>query len=105
MGDIFFAGTSLKDIRAFPGAARRKIGYELHLLQCGDDPSDWKPMSMIGKGVREIRISAAGQFRVIYVAKLENAIYVLHAFQKKSQKTPQRDTDLAKQRLIALQTR
>jgi phage-related protein len=69
-------------------------------VQHGLDPADWKPMTIVGSGVREIRIrDAAGAFRVIYVATRQEAIYVLHAFQKKTQRTPARDIDLAAARL------
>jgi phage-related protein len=75
------------------------------LYQNGDDPSDWKPMPSVGTGVREIRIrEASGAFRVIYVANLKTAIFVLHAFQKKTQSTPKADLDLARARLRALLT-
>ncbi len=94
----FWAG-ALDDLRAFPAAARREAGYQLDQVQQGRDPDDWKPMSTIGPGVREIRIrDADGAFRVIYVAKFETAIYVLHCFQKKTQKTSRGDIALATRR-------
>jgi phage-related protein len=88
---------------SFPDEVRREAGYQLGFVQLGFEPSDWKPMRSIGQGVREIRIHAAGEFRVLYIAKYEEAIYVLHAFQKKSQKTPKRDVDIAKTRFRELQ--
>ncbi len=94
----FWAG-ALDDLRAFPAAARREAGYQLDQVQQGRDPDDWKPMSTIGQGVREIRIrDADGAFRVIYVSKFETAIYVLHCFQKKTQKTSREDIALATRR-------
>jgi Phage-related protein len=94
----FWTG-ALDDLRAFPAAARREAGYQLDQVQQGRDPDDWKPMSTIGQGVREIRIrDADGAFRVIYVAKFEAAIYVLHCFQKKTQKTSREDIALATRR-------
>ncbi len=73
---------------------------QLHKLQLGLDPHDWKPMTTIGSGVREIRIrDDSGAFRVIYITRIEDAVYVLHAFQKKSQQTAKRDLDLATARL------
>ena len=94
----FWAG-ALDDLRAFSAAARREAGYQLDQVQQGRDPDDWKPMSTIGQGVREIRIrDADGAFRVIYVAKFETAIYVLHCFQKKTQKTSREDIALATRR-------
>jgi phage-related protein len=85
---IAFRGNSLADLRAFPIAARREAGFQLDRVQHGFDPSDWKPMTSIGTGCREIRIrDADGAFRVIYVAKFEAAVFVIHCFQKKTQKT------------------
>jgi phage-related protein len=81
-----------------PEAARRDIGVELTLVQGGDLPTDWKPIRGVGAGVMEIRVHRPGEFRVIYVAKFAEAVYVLHAFGKKSQKTPKADRDLAKRR-------
>ncbi len=71
-------------------------------VQTGTNPTDWKPMNAIGTGVKEIRIHEDGEFRVIYVAQFAEAIYVLHAFQKKTQKTPKKEIDLAKKRLKQL---
>nr|WP_317623845.1 type II toxin-antitoxin system RelE/ParE family toxin [Acidovorax sp. SUPP3334] len=96
---IEFRGSSLDDLRTFPLEARREAGYQLDLVQSGHDPYDWKPMSTVGAGVREIRIrDSAGAFRVIYVAKLEDAVYVLHCFQKKTEKTSKPDLELATRR-------
>lgn len=72
----------------------------MHKIQQGFEPSDWKPMATVGKGVREIRIrDEAGAFRVLYIAKIEDAVYVLHVFQKKTQQTAKRDLDIAAARL------
>ena len=68
-------------------------------MQTGLDPSDWKPMNTIGANVREIRIHVRDEYRVIYVATFEEAVYVLHAFQKKTRKTTKRDLSLATSRL------
>ena len=96
---VEFRGSALDDLRAFPEAARREAGFQLDQVQRGRDPDDWKPMGTIGRGVREIRIrDAAGAFRVLYVAKFNDAVYVLHCFQKKSQKTSNDDLNLAAQR-------
>jgi phage-related protein len=96
---LHFCGSSLADLRAFPATARREAGYQLDKVQSGQDPTDWKPMSTIGAGVREIRIrDKDGAFRVIYVAKFEQHIYVLHCFQKKSQATSKTDLALAEGR-------
>jgi len=105
---IAFLGTSLDDLRAFPETARREAGHQLDRVQRGLDPDDWKPMPTIGAGVREIRVfDAAGAFRVIYTATMPKAVYVLHAFQKKTQRTAKRDLDLAgaRQRELMRRTR
>lgn len=87
MKRIRFVGSAKDDLSAFPKAVRSRIGQELFMVQTGRDPDDWKAMPIVGSGVREIRVrEAAGAFRVIYVTRFENAIYVLHAFHKKSQK-------------------
>lgn len=93
-----FVGSSLDDLRDFPEEARRVAGFELRALQNGFEPRDWKPIQSVGPGAKEIRIHVLGEWRVIYIAKLRDAIYVLHAFQKKTQKTSQRDIDLARKR-------
>ena len=98
MKPLKFTGSSLDDLRNFPDEARRADGFELHAIQNGFDPNDWKPMQSIGSGVKEIRIHVLGEWRVIYVAKFNDAIYVLHAFKKKSQKTSRQDIELARQR-------
>ena len=91
MKPIEFLGTALDDLRALPTAARREAGYQLDRVQQGRSPDDWKPMSSVGQGVTEIRIrEAGGAFRVIYVAKFANAIYVLHCFQKKPRRLANR---------------
>ena len=93
---VTFHGDSLDRVRDFPQDARREAGHELYRVQKGLDPNDWKPMPTIGAGVREIRIrDAAGAYRVIYIATLADAVHVLHAFRKKSQKTARHDVDLA----------
>jgi phage-related protein len=96
---VEFRGTALEDLRAFPEAARREAGYQLDQVQHGREPDDWKPMNTVGRGVREIRIrDSTGAFRVMYVAKFDDAVYVLHCFQKKTPKTSRADLNLAAQR-------
>ena len=96
---VVFLGTALDDLRAFPTGARREAGYQIDRVQSGHDPDDWKPMTSIGSGVREIRIrEASGAFRVIYVTKLGDAVLVLHCFRKTTQKTSREDLDMAKRR-------
>jgi len=94
-----FLGTARRDLGAFPELARRQAGYELFMVQVGREPADFKPLPAVGSGACEIRIrNAAGAFRVVYVAKFEEAVYVLHAFQKKTRKTSRADIQLAAQR-------
>lgn len=96
---VEFRGSSLDDLRAFPLSARREAGHQIDLVQKGQEPDDSKPMTSVGKGVKEIRIrDDSGAFRVIYVAKFRDAVYVLHCFQKKTQKTSKADLDLAAKR-------
>jgi phage-related protein len=96
---VEFRGSSLDDLRAFPLAVRREAGHRLDQVQRGQEPDDWKPMNAVGQGVREIRIrDAGGAFRVIYVARFADAVYVLHCFQKKTEKTGKTDLDLAAKR-------
>ncbi|MDA5250275.1 type II toxin-antitoxin system RelE/ParE family toxin [Agrobacterium tumefaciens] len=100
MKRLEFLGDSLEQLRDFPEIARKEAGVQLHKVQLGLEPTDWKPMTSVGAGVREIRIrDEAGAFRVLYVTKIEDAVYVLHAFQKKTQQTAKRDLDLAASRL------
>jgi phage-related protein len=98
-----FLGDSLKCIRDFPEDARQDAGYQLDKVQHGEPPNDFKPMPTIGRGVEELRIwDDTGTYRVVYTARLADAVYVLHAFQKKTQTTSKRDIDLAKARYTEL---
>jgi phage-related protein len=89
-------------VRDFPRDARRLAGLQLRRVQQGLDPLDWKPMSSVGPGVREIRVRTALEHRVLYVAKFVKAVYVVHAFEKRTRKTSSRDLGLARQRFQAL---
>jgi phage-related protein len=87
-------------LATFPETVRRSAGFALYMVQIGREPDDWKPMASVGPGVREIRVrDDAGAFRVIYIAKFLEAIYVLHCFNKKSQQTPAKDIALSRKRL------
>ena len=100
---IEFLGDSLRSLREFPDDAKRDAGYQLDRVQHGLQPDDFKPMPTIGKGVEEIRVrDDTGAYRVIYTARLADAVYVLHAFQKKTQATSKRDIELAKRRFALL---
>ena len=102
MKPVEWLGSSQEDVRSFSPIARQNIGYQLYRVQNGMEPSDWKPMSSIGSGVSEIRIHAETEHRVIYLAKFEDAIYVLHAFIKKTPKTSKKDINLAFRRFNEL---
>ena len=103
MKSITFQGTALDDLRDFPNNAMREAGYQLDKVQNGLAPDDAKAMPSIGAGVVELRIwDEAETFRVVYLAKLVDAVYVLHCFQKKTQQTAKRDIDLARKRLKEL---
>jgi len=95
-------GDSLDAVKKFSDEAKRSAGHQLGLVQDGLDPQDWKPMEVVGPGTKEIRIRAETGYRVFYVAKFSEAVYVLHAFVKKTTKTSKQDIDLAKDRYRAL---
>ena len=103
MKPVVFLGDSLDRLRTFPERGRRDAGFQLDRVQRGLDPDNWKPMTTIGAGVREIRVhNVSGAFRVVYVALFAEGVYVLHAFQKKTQHTAPRDLSLAKSRFREL---
>lgn len=96
---LLWSGTSKTDLKAFPADARRVAGYQLWLVQMGRNPDDWKPLPTVGIGVKEIRVHTGREHRVIYIASFGEGIYVLHAFEKKTRKTPKPDLELARSRL------
>lgn len=103
MKQVEFRGSSLDDLRAFSEEAKRESGYQIDQVQHGLEPDNFKPMTSVGKSVHEICAQdQSGVFRVIYIAKFAQCVYVLHCFQKKTQKTAQKDLDLAKSRLSKL---
>lgn len=103
MKPICFLGNSLEALRDFPEDVRQDAGYQLDQVQRGKQPSDFKPMPAVGKGVEELRIwDETGTYRVIYLARLKEAVYVLHAFQKKTLATARRDIEVAKSQYAEL---
>lgn len=101
---LVFLGNTLDRLRSFPKGVRADVGKQLEKVQKGGRPEDWKPMPSIGRGVEECRTwDESGTYRTIYVARFEQAIYVLHMFQKKSQKTSEKDRGLARKRLKAIE--
>jgi len=99
---VAWLGDSQETITAFPENVRQVAGFQLWRVQRGLEPNDWKPMPSVGLGVQEIRIHTDVEHRVLYVAKFAEAVYVLHAFEKRTRRTSQRDLDLAKQRFRSL---
>ncbi len=95
---VEWMGDSLERVRSFSKSVRQQVGYELETVQHSLEPSDWKPVPTVGPGVNEIRIHAEGEYRVFYLARLRYAVYVLHAFRKKSWKTSRPDMGAAKAR-------
>ena len=100
---IRWVGSAYDDLLAFPEDSRRQAGFQLGKVQAGLDPDDWKPFDDVGAGAREIRIKdASGIYRLMYVAKFEEAVYVLHCFQKKTQATSKHDKAIAGARYRAV---
>ena len=99
---LLWVGSAQEDLRARSADVRRELGIDLRRVQQGDMPRDWKPMASVGVGVVEIRVRVAGAYRLLYVAKFTEGIYVLHVFQKKSQKTSGIDLDVARTRLATV---
>ncbi|MDP1890762.1 MAG: type II toxin-antitoxin system RelE/ParE family toxin [Gemmatimonadaceae bacterium] len=99
---VVWLGDSRDVVRTFPKPAKRHIGRALDLVVSGHTASDWKSMSIVGPGVREIRIHSGGEFRILYVARFRTAVYVLHAFEKKTAQTPHHELTVARRRLAQL---
>ncbi len=97
--EIRWVGSSYDDILNFPDEPRKQAGFQLGRVQAGLDPEDWKPFNDVGAGVKEIRVrDSSGIFRVMYLAKFEEAVYVLHCFQKKTEATTKQDKEIAEVR-------
>ncbi|MGE5216378.1 MAG: type II toxin-antitoxin system RelE/ParE family toxin [Chloroflexota bacterium] len=99
---LIWLGTARNALKDFRDDARRLAGFQLRRVQQGLEPNDWKPMTSVGRGVKEIRIHTGLEHRVLYVATFAEGVYVLHAFEKRAQKTPKRDLELARERFCAL---
>ena len=96
-------GSSRDDLKDFPEAVQDSVGFELYRVQCGLEPKDWKSITSVGTGVKEIRVrDEAGIFRVIYLATRPEGVYVLHCFQKKTQRTSSSDLELATKRFKSI---
>jgi phage-related protein len=99
---VIWLGTTRHELRGFPTDARQVAGFQLWRVQRGLEPNDWKPMPTVGLGVREVRVHTDLEHRVIYLAKFDEAVHVLHAFRKRSKRTPKRDLEIARQRFREL---
>jgi phage-related protein len=99
---LLWLGDSKRRIREFPHEARQRIGFEMWEVQQGREPSDWKPMQAVGQGVNEVRVHLKGEYRVLYVARFQETVYVLHVFQKKTQRTSKHDIEIARDRYRTL---
>ena len=99
MKDVIWQNDSLNELKKLPDQVLADMGTELMRVQYGENPIDWKPMTSIGKGVKEIRVHYRGEYRMMYVANFEEAVYVLSVFHKKTQRTPKAEIDKAKGRL------
>ena len=96
---VVWIGSSRLDLMSFPREVQREVGHQISNVQHGEDPDDWKPFPSVGMGAQEIRVRIDGnQFRSIYVARFDEAVYVLHCFAKKTQRTSPRDVEIARQR-------
>lgn len=101
--EIRWMGTAYQDILEFPSEPRKEAGFQLGKVQAGLEPENWKPFDEIGSGTKEIRIrESSGIYRVLYVAKFEEAVYVLHCFQKKTEATTKHDKAIAETRYRAI---
>lgn len=101
--EIRWVGSSYDDLVAFPRESRSEAGFQLGKVQAGLEPTDWKPFDEVGAVTQEIRIKdARGIYRVMYVAKFEEAVYVLHCFQKKTPATSKQDKAIAEARYRAV---
>ncbi len=99
---LLWVGPVLETLRGLPADARQRVGYELHRVQEGLAPGDWRPMPSVGGGVVEIRVHTTLEVRVLYIARFREGIYVLHAFEKRSQKTRQHDIGVGRASLAAV---
>ncbi len=102
---LVWLGSSLEDVRAFPDDARRAAGYQLRRVQLGLMPSDWKTMTVVGPGVFEFRVRTGAEHRIFYVARFTEAVYVLHAFEKKTRQTRSADLEVGRRRLAEMMAR
>jgi phage-related protein len=103
---IAWEGDSKEVISLFPDVAKQNLGFQLRLLQRGQQPTDFRPMSSIGPGVFELRDQdERAWYRVIYLSKVRDIIHVLHCFEKRSRETPLKEINTARQRLKMVRAR
>ena len=97
-----WVGGALARLRGFAAGARREAGHQLYQVQLGLEPGDWKPMASVGPGVVEIRVHEGGEYRVLYLAKFAEAVYVLHAFEKRTRQTRKADIEITRRNFAAV---
>lgn len=102
MKKITWLGHTHQTVKGYSDIVKQEIGYNLDKVQRGLEPHDWKPIPLVGQGVKEIRIHQENEYRVLYIAKFEESIYILHAFVKKTEQTLKKDIGLAKQRYVEM---
>ncbi|HEX5425232.1 MAG TPA: type II toxin-antitoxin system RelE/ParE family toxin [Candidatus Acidoferrales bacterium] len=103
---VAWEGDSREALQSFPAGVRQNLGFQLWQLQQGERPSDYRPLPSIGTGVFELRDQdERSWYRVIYLARVEGVIYILHCFEKKSRQMPRRDFEKARQRLKIVKAR
>jgi len=106
LATIAWEGDSREVLKSFPEDIRQNFGFELWELQLGERPSDYRPLTSIGPGVFELRDQdERAWYRVVYLSRINDVIYVLHCFEKKSREMPRKDFEKAKQRLKAVKAR
>ena len=103
---MVWEGDSRDVLQAFPEGVRQNLGFQLWQLQRGERPSDYRPLPSIGKSVFELRDQdERAWYRVVYLSRISDVIYVLHCFEKRSREMSKRDFEKAKQRLKAVRAR
>ncbi len=103
---IAWEGNAKEVVSSFPEEARQNLGFQLRLLQQGQQPTDYRPMSTIGPGVFELRDQdERAWYRVIYLSRVRSVVHVLHSFEKRSRETPAKEIRTARQRFKAVRVR
>ena len=103
---IAWEGNSREVLQSFPEGVRQNLGFQLWQLQQGERPADYRPLPSIGPGVFELRDQdERAWYRVVYLSRIDDVIYVLHSFEKKSREMPRKEFETAKRRFKAVKAR